>query len=137
MALVTLVPSSPVAPFEQVRSQIAALIECGELAPAVRLPTVRTLAAELGLAVNTVARSYRELERAGLLETRGRHGSFVTSGPSESRLLATGEARAFVQRMRDLGIGDAETYTILRREVEILGASDIAKRKRGKEDART
>ena len=40
-------------------------------------PTVRSLASELGLAVNTVARAYRELESASLLETRGRAGTFV------------------------------------------------------------
>jgi DNA-binding transcriptional regulator YhcF (GntR family) len=134
VALVTLDPDSPVAPFEQVRSQIASLIEGGDLAPAIRLPTVRMLAGQLGLAVNTVARSYRELERAGLIETRGRHGTFVTSGPSESRLLAEGEARTFVQRMRGLGIGDAEAFAILRREVERLGASDGPQRTRTTEN---
>ena len=70
-------PESPVPPFEQVKEQIAAAIEAGSLEPADRLPTVRQLATDLGLAANTVARSYRELELAGLLETRGRHGTFV------------------------------------------------------------
>jgi DNA-binding transcriptional regulator YhcF (GntR family) len=93
--------------------------------PAVRLPTVRKLAADLGLAVNTVARSYRELELAGLLETRGRNGTFVASGPSASRQLAVREAREFAQRMRDLGVGDAELLAILRREVERNGASGV------------
>ncbi len=64
--------SSGAPPFEQVRTQIAAAIERGDLAPAERLPPVRTLAADLGLAVNTVARSYRELELQGLVSTEGR-----------------------------------------------------------------
>ena len=55
-------PKSGSAPFEQVRAQIAAAIDDGWLLPATRLPTVRHLASELGLAVNTVARAYRELE---------------------------------------------------------------------------
>jgi DNA-binding transcriptional regulator YhcF (GntR family) len=117
-------PESSVPPFEQVRTQIAALIESGSLQPAVRLPTVRKLAADLGLAVNTVARSYRELELAGLLETRGRNGTFVASGASASRRLAAREAKDFARRMRELGIGEAEVMAILRREVEHLGSRD-------------
>src|SRR5258706_4913612 len=70
---------SPVPPYEQVRTQIAAQARAGELAAGTRLPTVRQLAGELGLAVNTVARAYRELEQAKLVETRGRHGTFVTA----------------------------------------------------------
>ena len=83
--VVTLDPGSPVPPFQQVRDQIADAIETAALAPAVRLPPVRQLASDLGLAVNTVARSYRELELAGLVETRGRHGTFVATGPSPAR----------------------------------------------------
>ena len=123
--LLTLDRTSAVPPFEQVRGQIAASIEGGTLAPAVRLPTVRKLAADLGLAVNTVARAYRELELAGLLETRGRNGTFVASGPSAARLEAAREARDFARRMRDLGIGEAEVLAILRREVERMGARGV------------
>ncbi len=78
---------SPVPPFEQVKEQITAAIEAGSLEPADRLPTVRQLATDLGLAANTVARSYRELELAGLVETRGRHGTFVATSSSPTRTL--------------------------------------------------
>ena len=91
--MVRLDPGSPVPPFQQVRDQIAAAIEDGRLLPAVRLPTVRELAGDLGLAVNTVARSYRELELAGLLETRGRHGTYVARRSSPTAKLAAREAR--------------------------------------------
>lgn len=120
MEMVRLDPRSPVPPFQQVRDQIAAAIEDGSLLPAVRLPTVRELAGDLGLAVNTVARSYRELELAGLLETRGRHGTYVSHRSSPTRKLAAREARQFVRRMRALGIGDEETFAIVRREAELL-----------------
>jgi DNA-binding transcriptional regulator YhcF (GntR family) len=113
-------PRSPVPPFQQVRDQIADAIERDELLPAVRLPPVRQLASELGLAANTVARSYRELELAGLVETRGRHGTFVSSGPSPARKQAARDARTFARRMRDLGIGVEESLLILRREAERL-----------------
>ena len=59
--------------FEQMRLAIIDAVRDGRLPPGDRLPTVRQLAAELGLAVNTVARAYRELESAGVIETRGRH----------------------------------------------------------------
>jgi DNA-binding transcriptional regulator YhcF (GntR family) len=116
MDLVVLDHRSAVAPFAQVRAQLAAAIESGVLQPADRLPTVRALAAELGLAVNTVARSYRELELVGLVETNGRHGTFVAGDTSVERRQAIIEARAFVGRMRQLGIGEAEMMAILRAE---------------------
>jgi DNA-binding transcriptional regulator YhcF (GntR family) len=116
MDLVVLDHQSAVAPFEQVRAQLAAAIETGVLQPADRLPTVRALAADLGLAVNTVARSYRQLELVGLVETNGRHGTFVASDTSVERRQAVIEARSFVGRMRQLGIGEAEMIAILRRE---------------------
>src|SRR4051812_13124000 len=71
--------ASSTAPFEQVRTQLAALVAQGALAPGTRLPTVRQLAADLGLAANTVARAYRELEADGVLATYGRRGTFVRS----------------------------------------------------------
>ena len=120
--LVDLDPESPVPPFEQVKEQIAAAIESGSLQPAHRLPTVRQLATDLGLAANTVARSYRELELAGMLETRGRHGTFVATSSSPTRKLAAREARDFVRTMHELGIGHEETLAIVRRETDRLGA---------------
>lgn len=61
------------------RAQIVALTATGELPVGARLPTVRALARDLGLAPGTVARAYRELERDGNVETRGRHGTFVAT----------------------------------------------------------
>jgi DNA-binding transcriptional regulator YhcF (GntR family) len=120
VSIVSLDPDSGVPPFEQVRAQVAAAIQSGTLPPAGRLPTVRKLAAELGVATNTVARSYKELELAGLIETRGRNGTFV-AGASPSRTSASAAARDFVRRMQQLGITDAESLAIVRREIE--GAS--------------
>jgi DNA-binding transcriptional regulator YhcF (GntR family) len=118
MQLLVLDPQSPTPPYEQVRSQIAAAIESGRLRPAARLPTVRLLASELGIAVNTVARAYRELELAGLVETRGRHGTFVAGPPSQTRQQAVQAAQAFLRRMRELGFDRAETMAIVSHESE-------------------
>jgi DNA-binding transcriptional regulator YhcF (GntR family) len=110
-------PDSPLPPFEQVRAQLAAAIDRGSLQPSVRLPTVRRLADDLGLAVNTVAKAYRQLELAGLIETRGRQGTFVAGAPSAERASAVRAAQEFVGRMQELGIGEAEALAILHREI--------------------
>ena len=77
--------ASPVPPFEQLRAQLARQIQDHTLAVGTRLPTIRRLAADLGLAVNTVGRAYRELEEAGLIETRGPAGSFVSAAGEQGR----------------------------------------------------
>jgi DNA-binding transcriptional regulator YhcF (GntR family) len=69
---------------------------------------VRALAAELGLAVNTVARSYRELETDALIETRGRLGSFVATTGSPARQELQAAARVFADRAATLGIDPRE-----------------------------
>lgn len=71
---------SDVPPFEQLRTQIATRVTEGDLTAGTKLPTVRAAAGELGLAANTVARAYRELEGDGVLVTEGRRGTFVRSG---------------------------------------------------------
>jgi len=98
--------SSATPPFEQLRTQLVAQITAGELAAGVRLPTVRKLAEELGLAPNTVARTYRELEADGFIETRGRNGSFVTPQGDPAHQQAQQAARAFADRIRKLGVTD-------------------------------
>ena len=112
-------PKSPTPPFEQLRAQLAAQISEGELAPGARLPTVRRLAADLGIAPNTVARTYRELETDGVIETRGRHGSFVTAtGPDDARQQGQRAARDFAERIRALGLSEEDAVALVR---EALG----------------
>ena len=106
--MITIDPSSATPPFEQLRVQLVNQITSGELAGGARLPTVRKLAEELGLAPNTVARSYRELESDGFIATRGRNGSFVTPQGDPAHQQAQEAARVFVDRIRKLGIPDAE-----------------------------
>ncbi|MEV5085276.1 GntR family transcriptional regulator, partial [Streptomyces sp. NPDC056159] len=66
-------------PYEQVRAQISEQARSGALPVGYRLPTVRGLAESLGLAANTVAKAYRALEADGVIETRGRNGTFVAA----------------------------------------------------------
>ncbi|WIM90298.1 GntR family transcriptional regulator [Candidatus Mycobacterium wuenschmannii] len=103
--------------FDQLRNQIIDAIRAGTLAPGTRLPTVRELAGELNLAVNTVARAYRELETAGIVETRGRFGTFVArADPADTAMAAA--AGAFLDVARGLGLGKADALRYLQDYVD-------------------
>lgn len=112
-------PGSGVPPYEQLRGQLVAQITSGELAPGTRLPSVRRLADELGLAPNTVARTYRELEGTGFVRTAGRNGTIVlppSDGPDiADQALALAEA--YATGMRALGLGPDAMVTYVRRAV--------------------
>lgn len=105
---------SAVPPFEQVRAQLAARISEGTLVVGTRLPPVRRLADDLGLAVNTVARAYRELEAAGLVETRGRGGTVVTAAGDESRARLQVAAEAYARVAHDSGVDVDSALRIVR-----------------------
>ena len=59
---------------------VGELIRRGHIAPGERLPTVRQMAAGLGMGVASVSQAWRRLAEAGMIETRGRAGSFVPTG---------------------------------------------------------
>jgi len=105
--------ASPESPFAQLRDQIRGQVLSGELEPGTRLPTVRGLATDLGLATNTVARAYRELEGLGMIETRGRAGSFV-SGEGVERA-AREATHAYVEQLRSLGVERDRAIALVRR----------------------
>jgi DNA-binding transcriptional regulator YhcF (GntR family) len=69
------------APYEQIKASIIAGIGSGALQRNHRLPSIRQLAGDLGVAPNTVARAYRELESEGYLRSRGRRGTTVIGRP--------------------------------------------------------
>jgi len=106
-------PASAVPPFEQLRAQVAARASSGELSPGTRLPTVRTLAADLHLAVNTVARAYRELETDGVITTEGRRGSFIAASPDGRSADATTAATSYAATARRLGLTLPEATRLL------------------------
>lgn len=116
----TIDPESATAPFEQVRTQLAAAIAAGQLAAGTKLPTVRQLAADLGLAVNTVARAYRELEADAVIATHGRRGTFVRSDvvdePSaHSSVADTARSAAadYVHTVRRIGLNSQEALRLV------------------------
>jgi DNA-binding transcriptional regulator YhcF (GntR family) len=100
---ITIDPATATAPYEQLRGQIAEEARAGRLPVNYKLPTVRGLAQELGLAANTVAKAYRALEADGVIETRGRHGTYIAAGDARAREVAA-VATAYVERTRRLGL---------------------------------
>jgi DNA-binding transcriptional regulator YhcF (GntR family) len=118
VALITLDSSSGLPPFEQVRSQLARRISDRTLAVGTRLPTVRALATDLGIAANTVARAYRELEEAGMVETRGRAGTFVSALGDRSRIALRQAAAEYATTAKALGIDAAEALETVRAALE-------------------
>jgi DNA-binding transcriptional regulator YhcF (GntR family) len=111
------VAADPTPPYEQLRRQLSALVTSGELLAGARLPPVRQLAADLGLAAGTVARTYRELEAAGLVVTRRGGGTRVAAGQATGRdadAALRARAEDLVRAARLLGADDAQ----VRRAVE-------------------
>lgn len=106
-------PASAVPASAQLRDQVTDLARTGELPPGERLPPVRRLAEDLGLAPGTVAKAYRELEQGGVVETRGRHGTFVV-GPEDPADEARLAAREFARAMRSLGVAPDRALALAR-----------------------
>ena len=116
----TIDSDSATPPFEQVRTQIATAVAAGQLDAGTKLPTVRQLAADLGLATNTVARAYRELEADAVIATHGRRGTFVRSdvvdeGTVRSTVADSARALAteYVQAVRKLGLSSQEAVRLV------------------------
>ena len=65
--------------YRQIIDLVKSGIATGQLEPGDQLPTVRQLAVELSINLNTVSRAYRELELTGLVETQMGSGTFVST----------------------------------------------------------
>jgi len=111
---ITIDPGSATPPYEQVRLRIAELAAAGTLPAGTKLPPVRGLATELGLAANTVARAYRELELAGLVQTRGRLGTVITSRAAGTSAQAQRAAQAYAERTLALGVSPETAVALVR-----------------------
>ncbi|MDJ0393990.1 GntR family transcriptional regulator [Rhodococcus sp. G-MC3] len=92
--------------FEQVRSGIFEQVRSGQLIAETKIPTVRGLAEELGIAPHTVAKAYKELEAQGVIEARGRLGTFIASGGDPTEDSAARASVAYVRELRGLGLSD-------------------------------
>ena len=117
-SLIAVDPELETPPYQQIFEQIRAAIERGDLAPDAALPTVRQLAGDLGVAPNTVARAYADLQQAGWLVSEGRRGTRVATktpaGDRRARLHALTDAVAhFMETLRHRGYTKEEIVAAL------------------------
>jgi GntR family transcriptional regulator len=115
--------SDPIPPYEQLRRQLEDMIRSGVLPAGERLPPLRQLAGDLGLAVGTVARTYRELEATGLVVSRRGAGTRVAARltPMTTRHLDAAldeQAEAYVHGARLLGASHQQIAAALTRALE-------------------
>ena len=108
----------------QIVNQVKYLVASGRLAPGEELPPIRVLATRLIINPNTVARAYRELEMAGIVEKRRTSGTYVSAAGSplarrERLKILTGRIDALLAEARQMSI-DTETIVELIHEREEL-----------------
>lgn len=95
---------SSVPPFEQIRLRILDLAASDALAVGAKLPSVRSLASHLGVAANTVARAYRELEHVGIVVTAGRSGTAIAASGDVIQAQVAAAAELFAGVVHDVGM---------------------------------
>ncbi|HVA34020.1 MAG TPA: GntR family transcriptional regulator [Candidatus Baltobacteraceae bacterium] len=110
---------SPVPVYAQLCEQVLAAVARGNARRGEQLPSVRDVAAALGINPNTVNRAYVELERDGVVETRRGRGTFVASGrPRGSQAPRLSEiTRRFVARASALGYKGTQILDAVRKEI--------------------
>ena len=111
--MITLAGSAPAA--EQIRDQIRGLIAAGSLAADERLPSVRQLAKDLGVAPGTVAKAYKTLESERYLHTR-------TGGGTRVSATASATPRTVVDAARNLADASIRAQIDLEEATRLLRA---------------
>ena len=111
--------------YEQVAGHIRGLIASGAMSPGTKLPTVRQLAGDLGVNLNTVARAYRLLAEEGFLVIQGRSGVMVKEPAREVEGAAVAglmdEMRTILARLRQAGMTGDELLRRIHDEIRALG----------------
>ncbi len=110
--------------YEQVAHQVRQLVASGALPPGTALPSVRQLAGDLGVSLNTIARAYRNLQTDGFLDIRDRAGVTVAAPAGEIEdgtcVKLLDQVRAILAKLRQAGMHNDELLRLLRLEVETL-----------------
>ncbi|MEZ0164976.1 GntR family transcriptional regulator [Kineococcus sp. LSe6-4] len=114
--------ASAVPAYEQLREQVTTLVTTGALREGDRLPAARALAADLGLAVGTVQRAYRELELVGTVVSRRRTGTVVAAGVSVEEDVRWA-AEGFVERALSSGLTPDQALDVVRAALDSVGRS--------------
>ncbi|HOA86729.1 MAG TPA: GntR family transcriptional regulator [Microbacteriaceae bacterium] len=111
--MITLDLSDPTPPYEQIRGQLVGLIRSGVLNAGHKLPSIRQLASDLRIAPGTVARAYKELEGAGLIESSRATGTRVRPGQQSDTALRDA-AQQYATRARTNGASLSDALSAVR-----------------------
>jgi GntR family transcriptional regulator len=106
-------PASGVPFYRQVIDQVLLAVADGRLKPGAQLPTVRALAVDLSVNLNTIARAYREMEIRGIVETQQGTGTFVSARKPEKK---SAERRKALERLVDQFLTSATAHGFTREE---------------------
>lgn len=108
--------------YKQVIDGVKALIARGDLREGMTLPSVRQVAGDLGVNLNTIALAYRELQEEGFLTVR--HGAGAVVSSRRARAVEENELRkplrTALTQLVLAGLGDREIAAIVRQELELL-----------------
>src|SRR6478736_6668649 len=118
-------PHDGVPIYLQIVGQVKYLLASGRLAPGEELPAIRVLADRLVVNPNTIARAYRELEVAGVVEKRRTAGTYVADAGSplarrERLRILTGRVDALLAEARQLGVRTDDVIDLIRQRDERL-----------------
>jgi GntR family transcriptional regulator len=118
--------------YVQLVQQIRHAAECGNLRHGDQLPGIRTLAEELVVSPNTIAKAYSELEHEGLLELRQGAGAFICLNRRARSVTdhvenARKRAADLIEELRGAGLRDDEIRRVF--EAELLCASETVKKR--------
>jgi GntR family transcriptional regulator len=114
----------------QIVNQVKYLVASGRLAPGEELPPIRVLAEKLAVNPNTVARAYRELEAAGVVEKRRTAGTFVSEAGSplarrERLRILSERVDALLAEARQMGVDTSELIELIARRDEAMQPQQI------------
>ena len=114
--------------YRQIIDQVLLAVADGRLKPGVQLPTVRQLAVDLSVNLNTIARAYREMEIRGIVETQQGTGTFVSARKPEKK---TAERRKALERLVDqfLSLATSQGFTSDEFAEALLGKTEEAGRR--------
>jgi GntR family transcriptional regulator len=123
-------PNDGVPIYQQIVNQVKYLFASGRLSAGEELPPIRVLAEQLMVNPNTVARAYRELESAGLVEKRRTAGTYVsnTGSPlalSERRKIVTQRVDGLLAEARQLGIDVDQVVELIVRRNRVMQGPEV------------
>ena len=118
-------PDSSVPIYIQIEDSIHSLIAAGQLQPGEQLPTIRELAADIRVNLNTVARAYFELDKEGVISTQRGKGTFVSGVPDQKQIEKT--RKKLLKSIIDSALLEASNLGYSKQEIKLAFQKELEK----------